>query len=70
MIALAWLHGCEFFDANEYGWFVNDVPAPSHHPMEAERFKNRTGNVRWGWDDRESLARDYCEWHGLLSEAT
>jgi len=68
-IALAWLHGCEFWQGPDSTmWYVNGAEGVGNlHPLEQHQL-NSTPDMRWGWTSREHLAHDYCAWHGLLEE--
>ncbi|WP_454627724.1 hypothetical protein [Bradyrhizobium cenepequi] len=68
-IALAMLHGCEFFRFEWGGgfvWYVRDastsVPKWSHHPVEDAQLKKVS---RFYFETREELARAYCKFYNL-----
>lgn len=74
-IALATLHGCLFADFNRDNEDAPEVKSRFFvhgwsgeiHPLEQLQFE---ATKQYGWDTREELARDYCEYYGLLDEVT
>lgn len=73
-ITLAMLHGCQFHPSPRRDrWYVDSKPftgAENLHPVERIKYEvwDRTDrtSAMWGWDSKESLARDYCTFYGLI----